>query len=117
MRTAVTTGARVVPASPASLAVGGRRVVLDARIRRDGAARPSRTFAEQLPGLTYRYGRWKVRPRTVLERIGPALAGCAGAHHARAWECRWTRTTLWLSRCPTRLLWPHTRPSSRNTIV
>jgi hypothetical protein len=40
---------------------------------------PKRTFVEQIPGVTRRHGRWSERLRSILEKIGLALAGRAGA--------------------------------------
>jgi hypothetical protein len=43
---------------------------------------PTRTFAEQIPGLTSRYGRRSPLLQRSLEKIGLALAGRAGARLA-----------------------------------
>jgi transposase len=49
----------------ADMAIGGRRVVIRLTVRRLFCADPAcerRTFAEQIPGLTVRYGRKTRRP-------------------------------------------------------
>lgn len=42
----------------------------------------ARTFVEQIEGLTSRYGRYTVVARGMLETLGVALAGRAGARLA-----------------------------------
>ncbi|MFB7214743.1 transposase family protein [Streptomyces sp. NPDC056255] len=67
---------------PADVPSGGRRVVLCLRVRRFLCSVIScgrRTFAEQMPGLTRRYGRRTERLRSTLAGVGLALAGRAGA--------------------------------------
>ncbi|WP_240509319.1 transposase family protein [Streptomyces agglomeratus] len=67
---------------PADVPSGGRRVALCLRVRRFLCPVIScgrRTFAEQLPGLTRRYGRRTERLRSTLAAVGLALAGRAGA--------------------------------------
>lgn len=44
---------------------------------------PKQTFAEQVPGLTYRYGRDTLGLRLVHESVGVALGGRAGARLAK----------------------------------
>ncbi|MFI7033593.1 ISL3 family transposase [Microbispora rosea] len=63
-------------------AVGGQETVLHLRVRRfrcgnDDCA--ATTFAEQVPGLTVRYGRYSVPLRTLLQTIALALGGRAGS--------------------------------------
>jgi transposase len=70
---------------PADLPSAGLRVVLCLRVRRFTcrvASCPRRTFVEQVPGLTRRYGRWTERLRSTLAAVGLALAGRAGARMA-----------------------------------
>ncbi|MFD3556871.1 ISL3 family transposase [Streptomyces goshikiensis] len=67
------------------LAVGGRPVTIALTVRRfrcDAAHCPRRTFAEQVEGLTFRYGRRSQLQQTALEAIGCLLAGRAGARLA-----------------------------------
>nr|WP_307843146.1 ISL3 family transposase [Streptomyces triculaminicus] len=81
----------------ADQAVGGQSVVLHLTVRRfrcDAASCLRRTFAEQVPGLTFRYGRRSVLLRETLETIGLALAGRAGARLARALKCTVSPNTL-----------------------
>ncbi|MGH3515261.1 MAG: ISL3 family transposase, partial [Pseudonocardiaceae bacterium] len=66
-------------------AVAGRRVEIRLRVRRffcDAQDCGVRTFAEQVAGLTARYARCTVLFRGMLESIGLALAGRAGARLA-----------------------------------
>ncbi|MFD2122119.1 transposase family protein [Streptomyces cirratus] len=75
---------------PADVPSGGRRVALCLRVRRFLCPVIScgrRTFAEQLPGLTRRYGRRTERLRSTLAAVGLALAGRAGARLARVFGC------------------------------
>ncbi|MFJ8770250.1 ISL3 family transposase [Streptomyces clavifer] len=70
---------------PADVPSGGRRVALCLRVRRFLCPVIScrrRTFAEQLPDLTRRYGRRTERLRSALAAVGLALAGRAGARIA-----------------------------------
>lgn len=68
--------------SQADTAVGGRRVLIELTVPsffcRDRTC-PKRTFAEQVLGLTYQYGRDTLGLRHVHEAIGVALGGRAGA--------------------------------------
>ncbi|MFD0632366.1 ISL3 family transposase [Catenulispora yoronensis] len=67
---------------PADVSLAGLPVQLALRVRRfvcEAAACSLRTFAEQIPGLTFRYGRCTLRLRALRERIGLALVGRAGA--------------------------------------
>ncbi|MFF2404700.1 hypothetical protein ACWCY1_02745 [Streptomyces goshikiensis] len=85
------------PRFPADVPSGGRRVALCLRVRRFLCLVIScgrRTFAEQLPGLTRRYGRRTGRLRTTLAAVGLALAGRAGARVARAFGVSVSRSTV-----------------------
>lgn len=67
---------------PADVPSGGRRVVLQLRVRRftcrnSGCAR--RTFVEQIPGQTRRHSQRTERLRLTPASVGLALAGRAGA--------------------------------------
>ncbi|WP_253209039.1 ISL3 family transposase [Streptomyces niphimycinicus] len=67
------------------LPLGGQRVVIRLTVRRFicGAADcPRRTFAEPFAQLTAPYARFTTRLNHILERIGLALAGRAGARLA-----------------------------------
>jgi transposase len=71
----------------ADAAIGGRRVVIRLTVRRFFCACGSckrRTFAEQVPGLTVRYGRKTALLAGALRDIGVALAGRAGSRLAAA---------------------------------
>ena len=66
-------------------AIGGRRVVIRLTVRRFFCSVPGcerRTFAEQVPGLTVRYGRKTAPLAGVLRDIAVALAGRAGSRLA-----------------------------------
>lgn len=66
----------------ADAAVSGRRVVILLSVRRlfcNHQACQRRTFAEQVRGLTVRYGRRTPPLRAMLEQLAVALAGRAGA--------------------------------------
>jgi transposase len=83
--------------SVADTALGGRRVVLRLRVRRffcDNPTCPARTFAEQVTGLTSPYARRSPLARRMLEAIGLALAGRAGARLADAVGLPAGRSTL-----------------------
>ena len=65
--------------------VGGRRVVIRLQVRRlfcDVPACAKRTFAEQVPGLTARYGRKTALLAGMQQDIAVALAGRAGCRLA-----------------------------------
>ena len=67
-------------------AAGGQRVVIRLQVRRlfcDDPACAKRTFAEQVPGLTVRYGRKTPLLAGALRDIAVALAGRAGCRLAR----------------------------------
>ncbi|WP_326731691.1 transposase family protein [Streptomyces phaeochromogenes] len=63
-------------------AVGHRRVVIDLQVRRfrcgEGAC-PQTTFAEQVGGLIFRYGRRSAGLQVVLQKLALMLVGRAGA--------------------------------------
>ncbi|MFF1840075.1 transposase family protein [Streptomyces sp. NPDC058231] len=82
---------------PVDVPSGGRRVVLCLRVRRFLCPVIScgrRTFAEQMPGLTRRYGRRTERLRSTLAAVGLALAGRAGARMARVFGVTISRSTV-----------------------
>ncbi|MEU8272513.1 transposase family protein [Sphaerisporangium sp. NPDC049002] len=63
-------------------AVSGQETVLHLRVLRfwcDNDHCGKKTFAEQVPGLTIRYGRHSVQLRQMLQTIALALGGRAGA--------------------------------------
>jgi transposase len=81
----------------ADAAVAGRRVEIRLRVRRFFCHDQDcgvRTFTEQVAGLTTRYARCTVLLRGMLESIGLALAGRAGARLATALGLPATRNTL-----------------------
>jgi transposase len=78
-------------------AVGGQPVVIGLSVRRlfcDQTDCPRRTFAEQVDGVTIRYGRRTPLLVKVLEAIGLALAGRAGARLAAVLAAAVSRTAL-----------------------
>jgi transposase len=81
----------------ADTASGSQEVLIDLQVRRflcgnGGCAR--KTFAEQVPGLTARYGRRTCQLRGVLEAVALALGGRAGARLTRRLACAVSRSTL-----------------------
>ncbi len=81
----------------ADAVIGGRRLVIRLQIRRffcDGSDCSTRTFAEQIAGLTSRYVRHSPPLRQALQAIGLALAGRAGARLASCLGLRVSRHTL-----------------------
>jgi transposase len=77
--------------------IGGRRLVLQLRVRRlfcEGPDCATRTFAEQITGLTSRYARHTPSLRKALQAIGLTLAGRAGARLAGCLGLRVSRHTL-----------------------
>jgi transposase len=81
----------------ADAAVGGRRVVIRLQVRRlfcDEPGCKKRTFAEQVPGLTVRYGRKTPLLAGMLQAIAVALAGRAACRLARALHAAASRSTL-----------------------
>ncbi len=93
------------------MGVGGRRVVIVLSVRRlfcqEQACR-RRTFAEQVSGLTTRYGRRTPLLRGLLEQVAVALAGRAGARLAEHLHAPASRSTLLRL-----LLWPCLIPGMR----
>jgi transposase len=79
------------------VAMGGRRMVIVLAVRRllcNNQACQRRTFAEQVPGPTIRYGRRTPLLRGMLEQVAVALAGRAGARLAEHLHARASRSTL-----------------------
>ncbi|MFE5873583.1 ISL3 family transposase [Streptomyces roseifaciens] len=77
--------------------VGGRRVVIELRVRRfrcreRGCTRA--TFAEQINGLTFRYGRRSSGLQSVLRHVALMLAGRAGARLVETLASVVSRSTL-----------------------
>ncbi|MEV0259513.1 ISL3 family transposase [Streptomyces sp. NPDC050732] len=82
---------------PRDLPAVGKLVEVSLRVRRFVCAEescPRRTFAEQVPGLTRRFGRRTERLRSLLISVGLALAGRAGARMTSAFEMPVSRNTL-----------------------
>ncbi|MFC4592560.1 ISL3 family transposase [Sphaerisporangium corydalis] len=81
-------------------AVSGQETVLHLRVQRFRCGNDDcgkQTFAEQIPGLTVRYGRYSTPLRNLLQTIGLALGGRAGArltHHLAAAVNRMTLIRL-----------------------
>ncbi|WNZ10294.1 ISL3 family transposase [Streptomyces sp. 11x1] len=78
-------------------AVAGRPVVIELQVRRFRCrerACTQATFAEQVEGLTFRYGRRSTGLQTVLQRVAVMLAGRAGARLADTLAVRASRSTL-----------------------
>jgi transposase len=81
----------------ADTAVAGREVVIQLRVRRFFCPRDicgKKTFAEQVPGLTIRYGRVSAGLREALRAIALALGGRAGARLAGRLAADVNRMTL-----------------------
>jgi transposase len=79
------------------MAVAGQPVVIHLTVRRffcPAAGCTRQTFAEQVPGLTWRYARRTPVARQVLEAIGLALGGRAGARLAATAGIAAGRATL-----------------------
>jgi transposase len=79
------------------LAAGGRAVVIDLEVRRFFCGNPAgglRTFAEQVPTVAQRHQHRTLLVRSLLEAIGLALAGRAGARLARELGVAVSRSTL-----------------------
>jgi transposase len=77
--------------------IGGRPVIIQLAVRRFFCANQAcaqQTFAEQVSGLTVRHGRRSVPLRELLEQVGLALAGRAGARLAQQLTIKVHRTTL-----------------------
>ncbi|MEU0817477.1 ISL3 family transposase [Streptomyces mirabilis] len=82
---------------PRDLPTAGKFVVVSLRVRRFVCAEescPRRTFVEQVPGLTRRFGRQTERLRSTLVSVGLALAGRAGARMAGTFGAPVSRNTL-----------------------
>ena len=76
---------------------GGRRLVLQLRVRRffcSAESCPAVTFVEQVAGLTSRYARRSQPATDALQEIGLALAGRAGARLAVRLGMRVGRTAM-----------------------
>ena len=81
----------------ADTASGGREVLIDLQVRRffcgsGGCAKA--TFAEQVPGLTIRYGRRTCGLQAVLQAVALALGGRAGTRLTGRLACTVSRSTL-----------------------
>ncbi|MFI1259137.1 transposase family protein [Streptomyces netropsis] len=88
-------------------AISNQQAILQLRVRRffcGSSDCPKKTFAEQIPGLTFRHGRCTMLLRTVREAIALALGGRAGARLAelRRSESARTRCCGSSGPCPTR---------------
>ncbi|MDC0773894.1 ISL3 family transposase [Streptomyces sp. HD] len=82
---------------PRDLPVVGKFVVVSLRVRRFVCAKASclrKTFVEQVPGLTRRFGRRTERLRSTLVSVGLALAGRAGARMTDVFGAPVSRNTL-----------------------
>lgn len=81
----------------ADAAIAGRPTILVVRMRRffcNAGGCHARTFAEQINGLTSRYARHTPLVRRILEAIGLALAGRAGARLAATLGIATSRDSL-----------------------
>jgi zinc-finger of transposase IS204/IS1001/IS1096/IS1165 len=81
----------------ADAAIGGQRVMIRLAVRRffcDEPDCPAHTFAEQVEGLTTAYARRTPLLRGMLEAMGLALAGRAGARLAAAFGLPAGRSTM-----------------------
>ena len=81
----------------ADTASGGQELLIDLQVRRffcgnDGCSKT--TFAEQIPGLTTRYGRRTCHLQSVLQAVALALGGRAGARLTGRLACAVSRSTL-----------------------
>jgi hypothetical protein len=82
---------------PAHVPSGGRRGVLQLRVRRFTCENPGcarRTFVEQIRGLTRRHSQRTERLRSTLASVGLALAGRAGARIAGILGVSVSRSTV-----------------------
>jgi transposase len=78
-------------------AVGGQEVLIHLRVHRffcRTSTCTKATFAEQIPGLTVRYGRRSIRAARALQAIALALGGRAGARLAARLAASVSRITL-----------------------
>jgi transposase len=81
----------------ADTASGGREMLIDLQARRFFCGNPAcakATFAEQVPGLTTRYGRRTCSLQAVLAAVALALGGRAGARLSGRLACSVSRSTL-----------------------
>jgi len=81
----------------ADAASGGQEVLIHLHARRffcGNSACAKKTFAEQVPGLTSRYGRRTCGMQTVLQAVALALGGRAGARLSGRLACSASRSTL-----------------------
>jgi transposase len=81
----------------ADTASGAQEVLIDLRVRRffcNNDACAKATFAEQVPGLTLRYGRRTCNLEGVLQAVAMALGGRAGARLTGRLACAVSRSTL-----------------------
>ena len=81
----------------ADTASGGREMVIDLQVRRFFCGNPGcakTTFAEQVPGLTTRYGRRTSHLQAVLQAVALALGGRAGARLTGHLASAVSRSTL-----------------------
>ena len=81
----------------ADTASGGQEVLIDLQVRRFFCGSPAcakTTFAEQVPGLTTRYGRRTGQLQAVLQAVALALGGRAGARLTGRLACTVSRSTL-----------------------
>src|SRR5580700_8300699 len=81
----------------ADTASGGQEVLIDLQVRRFFCGNPAcgkTTFAEQVPGLSTRYGRRTSALQAVLQAVGLALGGRAGARLTGHLACAVSRSTL-----------------------
>jgi len=81
----------------ADTASGGQEVLIDLQVRRFFCGNPAcakTTFAEQVPGLTVRYGRRTLGLQAVLQAVALALGGRAGARLTGRLACAVSRSTL-----------------------
>ncbi|MET8160315.1 ISL3 family transposase [Sphaerisporangium sp. NPDC005289] len=78
-------------------AVSGHQTVLHLRVLRFWCGNDEcgkKTFAEQVPGLTVHYGRYSAPLRSLLQTIGLALGGRAGARLTHRLAAAVNRMTL-----------------------
>jgi transposase len=78
-------------------AIGGQETILHLEVRRffcGNDACSKKTFAEQVPGLTSRYGRHSLRLRSLLRQVALALGGRAGARLTERLAAAVNRMTL-----------------------
>ncbi|MEU9015952.1 ISL3 family transposase, partial [Streptomyces sp. NPDC048479] len=78
-------------------AAAGRQVVVELQVRRFRCRQPGcpkATFAEQVPGLTFRHGRRSQGLQAALQRVALMLAGRAGARLTDALATPVSRSTL-----------------------